>query len=283
MVGPATQDSHWAYVVAVMTRYPQSVEPGTIKLVSEIDYDASPVSYSFKAEADINYAYRQLSRALHPDKNPDIPEAHDAFKRLTDAAAELKEGLEEQRSVLRAICLVMGVVVTPEMTERPQEALFAEATRLLHAVLALTGEGEVPGPALSRSLVAFTASTSWTNCRPQVLLSEWFDSNRLLDLFGSASLRTAYDCAPRRYRAQFLCALNRTTMAEAKRSQGMLVHRSSEPPKKEQRLRARKLASSDDAIPGDCAVARPPGQDQAPRLDAGARRGENQAARQHVG
>ncbi|CAK9005000.1 unnamed protein product [Durusdinium trenchii] len=43
-------DSHWAYVVAVMTRYPQSVEPGTIKLVSEIDYDASPVSYSFKAE-----------------------------------------------------------------------------------------------------------------------------------------------------------------------------------------------------------------------------------------
>lgn len=169
-------------------------------------------------EADINYAYRQLSRALHPDKNPDIPEAHDAFKRLTDAAAELKEGLEEQRSVLRAICLVMGVVVTPEMTERPQEALFAEATRLLHAVLALTGEGEVPGPALSRSLVAFTASTSWMNCRPQVLLSEWFDSNRLLDLFGSASLRTAYDCAPRRYRAQFLCALNRTTMAEAKRN-----------------------------------------------------------------
>lgn len=52
-------------------------------------------------EADINYAYRQLSRALHPDKNPDIPEAHDAFKRLTDASAELKEGLEEQRSVLR--------------------------------------------------------------------------------------------------------------------------------------------------------------------------------------
>ncbi|CAK9005074.1 unnamed protein product [Durusdinium trenchii] len=122
------------------------------------------------------------------------------------------------RDAPQAICLVMGVVVTPEMTERPQEALFAEATRLLHAVLALTGEGEVPGPALSRSLVAFTASTSWTNCRPQVLLSEWFDSNRLLDLFGSASLRTAYDCAPRRYRAQFLCALNRTTMAEAKRN-----------------------------------------------------------------
>ena len=50
--------------------------------------------------------------------------------------------------------MVTGVVVTAEMLERPQEALFAEAARLLHAVLALTGEGEVPGPALSRSLVA---------------------------------------------------------------------------------------------------------------------------------
>lgn len=112
----------------------------------------------------------------------------------------------------------MGTVVTPEMTERPQEALFAEATRMLHAVLALTGEGEVPGHALSRSLVTFTSSTSWTNCRPQVLLSEWFDQNRLLDLFAGMSLRTAYDCAPKRYRAQFLCALNRLTMAEAKRN-----------------------------------------------------------------
>ncbi|CAJ1357883.1 unnamed protein product [Effrenium voratum] len=169
-------------------------------------------------EADVNYAYRQLSRALHPDKNPDIPEAHDAFKRLTDAAAELKEGLEEQRNVLRAICLTMGVVVTPEMTERPQEALFAEANRMLHAVLGLTGEGEVPGPALSRSLAVFTAAAAWTNCRPQVLLSEWFDHTRLLDLFALFPMRTAYDCAPKRYRAQFLCALNRATMAEAKRN-----------------------------------------------------------------
>ncbi|CAE7667608.1 kidins220, partial [Symbiodinium necroappetens] len=169
-------------------------------------------------EADINYAYRQLSRALHPDKNPDIEEAHDAFKRLTDASAELKEGLEEQRNLLRAICLTMGTAVTPEMLERPQEALFAEATRMLHAVLALTGEGEVPGPALTRSLASFTASTTWTNSRPQVLLAEWFDMNRLLDLFGTPPLRTAYDCAPKRYRAQFLCAMNRATLAEAKRN-----------------------------------------------------------------
>ncbi|CAE7669645.1 Rbm17 [Symbiodinium pilosum] len=39
-------------------------------------------------ESDINYAYRQLSRALHPDKNPGIEEAHDAFKRLGEAAED---------------------------------------------------------------------------------------------------------------------------------------------------------------------------------------------------
>lgn len=168
-------------------------------------------------EADVAYAYRQLSRALHPDKNPDVPEAHDAFKRLSEAADELRQGLEEARNVLKSICLTMGGTVTAEMLERPQEALFAEAMRMLQAVLSLAGEGDVPGPALSRSLAAFTASTAWLQCRPQVLLSEWFDQNRLLDLFASAPLRTAYDCAPKRFRAQFLCALNRATLAEAKR------------------------------------------------------------------
>eukprot|EP00930_Biecheleria_cincta_P039841 TRINITY_DN27343_c0_g2_i1.p1 TRINITY_DN27343_c0_g2~~TRINITY_DN27343_c0_g2_i1.p1 ORF type:complete len:640 (-),score=124.67 TRINITY_DN27343_c0_g2_i1:63-1982(-) len=169
-------------------------------------------------EADINYAYRQLSRALHPDKNPDVPEAHDAFKRLAEASQELKEGLEQSRNVLKALCTTMGTAVTPEMLERPQEALFAEATRMLHAILALTSEGEVSGPAMSRSLAAFTISHTWVNCRPQLLLSEWFDQNRLLDHFGGPHLRTAYDCAPKRYRAQFLCALNRATLAEAKRN-----------------------------------------------------------------
>eukprot|EP00440_Ansanella_granifera_P026430 gb/GFBE01028712.1/.p1 GENE.gb/GFBE01028712.1/~~gb/GFBE01028712.1/.p1 ORF type:complete len:410 (+),score=72.66 gb/GFBE01028712.1/:1-1230(+) len=114
--------------------------------------------------------------------------------------------------------MTMGTVTTPEMLERPQCALFAEATRMLHAILALTGEGEVPPTAHARSLAAFTQSHIYINCRAQVLLTEWFDQNRLLDLFATPALRTAYDCAPKRYRAQFLCALNRATMAEAKRN-----------------------------------------------------------------
>lgn len=43
-------DSHWAYVVALMTRSPVSVDPGVIRLVSDIDYAASPVSYSLSAD-----------------------------------------------------------------------------------------------------------------------------------------------------------------------------------------------------------------------------------------
>ena len=43
-------DSHWAYVVALMAPQSKSVEPGTIKLESKIDYSASPVRYSFRAE-----------------------------------------------------------------------------------------------------------------------------------------------------------------------------------------------------------------------------------------
>ena len=43
-------------------------------------------------EQDVAYAYRQLARALHPDKNPSIPTATAAFKRLSEAADELRHG-----------------------------------------------------------------------------------------------------------------------------------------------------------------------------------------------
>lgn len=168
-------------------------------------------------EADIAYAYRQLSRALHPDKNPDIPEAPDAFKRLSEAAKELRQGLTEARNILSTITSTMGGTTTPEMLERPQESLFAEATRMLYAVLALSGEGEVPVLALSRGVAAFTASAAYGRCSAQLLLSEWYEQPRLLDLFASPQLRAAYDCSRKRLRAQFLCALNRATLAEAKR------------------------------------------------------------------
>merc|ERR1719163_1193415 len=41
--------------------------------------------------------------------------------------------------------------------------------------------------------------------------------NNLLDFYSGVPVRTAYDCAKKRFRAQFLCALNRVTVVEAKR------------------------------------------------------------------
>eukprot|EP00927_Polykrikos_kofoidii_P018318 TRINITY_DN18477_c0_g1_i1.p1 TRINITY_DN18477_c0_g1~~TRINITY_DN18477_c0_g1_i1.p1 ORF type:complete len:339 (-),score=46.50 TRINITY_DN18477_c0_g1_i1:211-1083(-) len=63
-------------------------------------------------------------------------------------------------------------------------------------------------------------SAPYVGCQPPLLLSTWFNSNTLLDLCGSPPLRAAYDCSPKRFRAQFLCLLNRAVLAEAVRSQG---------------------------------------------------------------
>ena len=45
-----------------------------------------------------------------------------------------------------------------------------------------------------------------------------YEEPQLLDLFASSPLRIAYDCAKKRFRAQFLCALARAAEAEARRN-----------------------------------------------------------------
>jgi len=173
-------------------------------------------------ESDIAYAYRQLSRALHPDKNLDVPAAPSAFRRLSDAAQELRQGLIDSRSALQMICAALGSVPTADILERPQEPLFAEATRLLSTVLAAAGEGEVPDTANKRAGTVFASepATFASGCAPSAILMRWYDTSQLLSIFGSPVLRTAYDCSRKRFRAQFLCLLNRATVAEARRQEG---------------------------------------------------------------
>lgn len=171
-------------------------------------------------EGDIAYAYRQLSRALHPDKNPDLAKAPAAFHRLSQAASELREGLSEQRASLQLLVAAMGGQATSEMLERPQEALFAEACRVLVAVCGAAGEGAVPVAAQSRAAGAFGRSHVFHTCEYQSLLKLWFDRSQHLEVYASQGMRTAYDCAPKRCRAQLLCLLNRALMCEAKRCHG---------------------------------------------------------------
>lgn len=170
---------------------------------------------------DIAYAYRHLSRALHPDKNPGIPEAADAFRRLSEAADELRQGLSDARELLVVLCDAMGGAVCPEMTERPQEALFAEASRVLSGVLGLAGEGATPAPALYRATVVFATSPLYPACDAQALLALWFHGPNLVDSFASAAMRTAYDCAPKHLRAMYICALSRVIAVEERRFDGL--------------------------------------------------------------
>lgn len=167
-------------------------------------------------EADIGYAYRQLSRALHPDKNPNIPEATDAFKRLREASDELRKLLEDSRTVLKVLCDTRRFVPSAEMLERPQGPLVAEALRVLAVILGLSGEGTLPEGAVA------LASSSWNrfDACGRDILSSWYDSEELIQLYASAPLRTAYDCARKCYRAQFICALSRAAQAEAIRNEG---------------------------------------------------------------
>lgn len=179
------------------------------------------------SEADVGYAYRQLSRALHPDKNPGIPEAHDAFRRLSEAADELRKGLAESRQLVGRLRAALGeppgdAAEPPAaggMMERPQAALVAEACRVLAAVLSLTGEGSVSDAGRSHALQAFVSSSAFGRCHVRHFLSSWYDGAELLDQFSGAVLRSAYDSLPKRFRTQFLCMLNRVAAAEAARNE----------------------------------------------------------------
>lgn len=166
-------------------------------------------------EADIAYSYRQLSRVLHPDKNPDLPKADKAFHRLSEAADELRQGLQEQRRLVIWFASALNQQVPEHIMERPQEPLFAEACRLLTVICGLAGEGLVAAVARGRCVSLFGAT--YQGCRAPELLCLWFERPQFLEAMASPSMRIAYDCAAKRYRAQFLCLLSRVLAAEVRR------------------------------------------------------------------
>mmetsp|Transcript_8951 Transcript_8951/g.24963 ORF Transcript_8951/g.24963 Transcript_8951/m.24963 type:complete len:507 (-) Transcript_8951:8-1528(-) len=174
-------------------------------------------------EADIAYAYRQLSRALHPDKNRDNEYAPSAFRRLSEAAEELRASLTETRTALHFMSGVFCASSSEEALVRPQEALFAEASRLACTLLGLATEGNVPPVAQSRLASFLQSSAAWAVPRgaaPMALLQTWHSKPELLAALSHRTVRNAYDCAPKRYRGHFLCCLSRLALLEGHRSEG---------------------------------------------------------------
>merc|ERR1719409_1791713 len=93
--------------------------------------------------------------------------------------------------------------------------------RLLSAILSCSGgEGQVPSAASSRATAAFIKSGHFTNVQGHGLVQKWFATAQILTLLASPLMRTAFDCAPTRFRAQFLCLLNRVAIAEAAQKNG---------------------------------------------------------------
>ncbi|CAE7223055.1 vwkA [Symbiodinium sp. CCMP2592] len=179
-------------------------------------------------DADVAYAFRQLSRALHPDKNPDNADAGDAFKRLKEAQEELKISLEDARALIRRLAAPFRFAsVGEEEMRRPQAALFAEATRLVASVLALSTEGVVPAAtrqhaqASLRLLPGEGGGWALPSAGAEPFVEAWLSSSAdLLQMLAEPSIRSAYDCAPKRYRAQFLVLLARCALFEAEKTGG---------------------------------------------------------------
>eukprot|EP00928_Gymnodinium_smaydae_P033359 TRINITY_DN23918_c0_g1_i1.p1 TRINITY_DN23918_c0_g1~~TRINITY_DN23918_c0_g1_i1.p1 ORF type:complete len:598 (-),score=106.59 TRINITY_DN23918_c0_g1_i1:488-2224(-) len=158
------------------------------------------------SEEEVTAAYKRLSRVVHPDKTGDLPGATDAFKRVSDSVEELRSGIKAAREVVQRIEFVMGFRASEdESLQRPHAKLFAVALRFLLSVIGLSGEGKCTQLIKQRAAVAFEkavgpgSSTSVTNA--------WFQSPALLGTFGTQMMRTTFECAPKQFRAQFVCTV----------------------------------------------------------------------------
>ena len=80
---------------------------------------------------------------------------------------------------------------------------------MLYTVATTAGEGHIDRLALNRA-------ATFNSQKALLLASEWFQKPGLLDVFGGTPVRASYDCAPKRYRAQFLCLINRLLLVEAR-------------------------------------------------------------------
>ncbi|CAE8629065.1 unnamed protein product, partial [Polarella glacialis] len=149
------------------------------------------------------------------------PSAEEQTEKKEEVEQEKQDGEEEEgeleRRCLRRIEAALGCEMTTEMSEFPQWALLAEATRLLLAVIGFMGEGNVP-PLLRGNVVARAPQLPcWQGIVPHMMLREWFDYNTLLEMFTEDTLRYAFEAGSRKYQAQFLTALSRAAAVEVQR------------------------------------------------------------------
>eukprot|EP00930_Biecheleria_cincta_P104878 TRINITY_DN9733_c0_g1_i1.p1 TRINITY_DN9733_c0_g1~~TRINITY_DN9733_c0_g1_i1.p1 ORF type:complete len:778 (+),score=147.20 TRINITY_DN9733_c0_g1_i1:96-2336(+) len=123
----------------------------------------------------------------------------------------------DELDALQVITSVLGCELTAEMSKDPQQSLFAEASRLLLAVLGFMCEGACP-PMLRGTVVTRAVHNPvWHGVVPHALLREWFDGARLLGIFGETVLRKCFEAATRSAQGQFIAMLSRAASVEVQR------------------------------------------------------------------
>lgn len=136
------------------------------------------------------------------------------FQRLAAASDKIPQAQHDEHAALHVVAAALSCDVTEGMTANASHALFAEATRLLFAVLGFSCEGFYPPALRGRALSRAAQSVIWPSIAPQALLGQWFNLPALLSIFGGAPIRNAFDKARKKHQAQFICGLSRAAFLE---------------------------------------------------------------------
>eukprot|EP00439_Symbiodinium_sp_Y106_P056076 s1144_g7.t2 len=104
-----------------------------------------------------------------------------------------------------------------EMCADPTASTFAEATRLLLAVLGFICEGACPPMLRNHVVTRGPYSLSWHGISPTDLLREWFDGDELLALYAEEDMRRVFEPGRPAAKCQFITLLSRVALVEAAR------------------------------------------------------------------
>ena len=123
----------------------------------------------------------------------------------------------DRAMALRMLAAALGSRVTDDMLADVPKATFAEAARLLLAVLGFMCEGTCP-PMLRSNVVARGPHLPlWQGVTPHAVLRDWFDDEELLSLYAGESIREAFEAATASSQRHFVTLLSRVAFVEAAR------------------------------------------------------------------
>eukprot|EP00439_Symbiodinium_sp_Y106_P064162 s1442_g10.t1 len=138
---------------------------------------------------------------------------------FTHMSPEVGDEADEMVFLRRAAAL-LGSDVPEAARQDPGKAAFAEATRLLMAVVGFICEGHCPPMLRGNVVTRGPYLPAWSGMVPHIMLRDWFDANdasSVVNFFGSAWLRKAFEAADRSRRGQFVALLSRAAYAEVLR------------------------------------------------------------------